>query len=111
MEQPLLLLVQALPRPCGAQARLSYLAMLVITIDLVPGGFEPMRRTIASMRIANVSDLAEISDYRVEASETSNPLVGTPPRNAQCFVRSHARAQSVWALLARGDHEDGSTEF
>lgn len=31
-------------------------AMLVVTIDLVPGGFEPMRHTIASMRIANISE-------------------------------------------------------
>jgi hypothetical protein len=84
--------------------------MLVVTIDLVPGGFEPMRRTIASMRIANISDLAEVSDYRVDASETSNPLVGTPPRNAQCFVRSHARAQSVWALLAKASEEIMKTD-
>jgi hypothetical protein len=79
--------------------------MLVVTIDLVPGGFEPMRRTIASMRIANISDLAEVSDYLVEASETSNPLAGTPPRNSRCFVRGHARAQSVWALLAKASEE------
>jgi hypothetical protein len=75
--------------------------MLVVTIDLVPGGYAPMRRTIASMWIANVSDLAEVSDYRVEASETSNPISGTPPRTAHCFIRGHARAQSVWALLAK----------
>jgi hypothetical protein len=62
------------------------------------------------MRIANVSDLAEVSDYRVEASETSNPLVGTPPRNAQCFVRGHARAQSVWALLAKASEEIMKTD-
>jgi len=51
---------------------------MVITVDLVPGGYEPMRRTIAAMSIANISGLAEISDYRIEASETSNPLAGTP---------------------------------
>ncbi|OKO86816.1 hypothetical protein [Bradyrhizobium sp. AS23.2] len=79
--------------------------MLVVTIDLVPGGFEPMRRTIASMRIANISDLADISDYRVETVETSNPLIGTPERTAQCVIQGHARAQSVWALLARASEE------
>lgn len=75
--------------------------MLVGTIDLVPGGFEPMRRTIASMGIVN-SDLAEISNYRIE---TSNPLTGTPERTAQCVIQGHARAQSVWALLARASGE------
>jgi hypothetical protein len=79
--------------------------MLVVTIDLVPGGFEPMRRTIASMRIANISDLADISNYRVETVETSNPLTGTPGRTAQCVILGHARAQSVWALLARASGE------
>ena len=75
--------------------------MLVVTIDLVPGGFEPMRRTIASMRIASISNLADISDYGIEANETNNPLAGTPPQTAQCVIRGHARAQSVWALLAK----------
>lgn len=75
--------------------------MLVVTIDLVPGGYAPMRRTIASMWIANISDLAEVSDYRVEASETSNPLAGTPPRTTQSIIRGHKRTQSVWALLTK----------
>ena len=79
--------------------------MLVITVDLVPGGYEPMRRTIAAMSIANISDLAEISDYRIEASETSNPLAGTPSRTVRCRIHGHARAQSVWALLAKVSEE------
>lgn len=36
--------------------------MLIVTVDLVPGGYEPHRRTIGSMRIANVSNLADVSD-------------------------------------------------
>ncbi|WP_074119690.1 hypothetical protein [Bradyrhizobium sp. AS23.2] len=64
-----------------------------------------MRRTIASMRIANISELADISNYRIETVETSNPLAGTPERTAQCVIQGHARAQSVWALLARASGE------
>jgi hypothetical protein len=79
--------------------------MLVITVDLVPGGYEPLRHTIAAMSIANISDLAQISDYRIEANETSNPLVGTPSRTVRCVIRGHARAQSVWALLAKASAE------
>jgi hypothetical protein len=81
------------------------IGMLVITVDLVPGGYTPMRRTIAAMSISNISELAEVSDYRVEASETGNPLAGTRPRTARCLVHRHARAQSVWALVARASEE------
>ncbi|APG13749.1 hypothetical protein BKD09_35870 [Bradyrhizobium japonicum] len=84
--------------------------MLVITVDLVPGGFTPMRRTIAAMNISNISDLAEISDYRIEASETSNPLAGTPPRTVRCVIHGHARAQSVWALLVKASEEIMKTD-
>jgi hypothetical protein len=75
--------------------------MLVVIVELVPAGFSPIRRTIASMRISNVSDLADVSDYRVEAEEGANPLTGDPPRRAECLVPAHARRQSVWALLQR----------
>ncbi|MHC2467413.1 hypothetical protein [Bradyrhizobium embrapense] len=79
--------------------------MLVITVDLVPGGYEPMRRTIAAMRIANISDLADISDYQIVANETSNPLSGTPPRTIRCLIQAHSRRQSVWALIATACEE------
>lgn len=75
--------------------------MLVVTVELVSGAFEPMRRTIASMRISNLSDLADVSDYRVEALERANPLTGDRPRRAECIVQAHARKQSLWALLQR----------
>ena len=75
--------------------------MIIITVDLVPGGFQPMRRTIASMRISNASDLADLSDYRVDVVEAANPLANTPPRIAGYCVRSHDRRQSVWALITK----------
>jgi len=43
--------------------------MLKVTIDLIPGGCSAPRRTIATMCIANESDLADLSDYSVEAME------------------------------------------
>jgi hypothetical protein len=75
--------------------------MIIITVDLVPGGFQPMRRTIASMRIANRSGLADISDYAVDVLEAANPLAGTNPRNGSCRIEGQDRHQSIWALLAR----------
>ncbi len=64
-----------------------------------------MRRTIASMRIANITDLADSSDYRVEAIAAANPVSGDPARNTRCTVFAHDRKQSVWALLAKACHE------
>jgi hypothetical protein len=75
--------------------------MLTITIDLVPGGFAPLRRTIATMRIGNLSDLADCSDYRIEVTEGKNPLTGAPPRSAVVEVLGHDRRQSVWAQVAK----------
>ena len=56
--------------------------MLRVIVELIPGGFGPLRRTIGSIRISNLSDLADLSDYRVEMREAANPLAGTPARNA-----------------------------
>jgi hypothetical protein len=79
--------------------------MLRLTVELVPGGFEPMRRTIASMRISNISGLADCSDYCVEATEAANKLTGDPARSAECMVLAHDRKQSVWALLGKACQE------
>lgn len=45
--------------------------MLIITIELLPGGSESLRRPIASMCIANQTGLAEVSDYRVTGLESA----------------------------------------
>lgn len=85
--------------------------MLRVTIDLIPGGFTPMKRTIASMTIANASELADISDYTIEAMEGANKLSGTPPRNAACMVQAHDRRQTVWALIAEACTEIQKADF
>jgi hypothetical protein len=85
--------------------------MLKITIDLIPGGFAPLKRTIATMRIANLSDLADCSDYRIEATEGRNPLTGDPPRSASCEVTGHDRRQSVWALVAKAAEAACEAEY
>jgi len=74
--------------------------MLHVVIDLIPGGFEPLRRRIASMTIANVSNLADRSNYTIEAMEGANPLTGLPPTNISTAVHNHDRRQSVWVLIA-----------
>lgn len=79
--------------------------MLRVTIELVPGGFGPLTRKIASMRISNLSPLADPSDYQVEAIEGANPLTGMPQQHVECVVRGHRRRQSVWVLLRHACEE------
>jgi hypothetical protein len=85
--------------------------MLRVIVELVPGGYRPLRRTIASMNIGNMSDLADISDYKIDATEQANQLTGTPSRSATCTVVGHHRRQSVWALIAKAAAEIEKAEF
>ncbi|WLA64919.1 hypothetical protein [Bradyrhizobium diazoefficiens] len=73
--------------------------MLIIDIELAPGGAEQLRKSIASVRVSNLSNLADVSDYAVVAMEAANPLTGAPARIAECTVVNHPRRQSVFALL------------
>lgn len=85
--------------------------MLTVTVDLIPGGRSALRRTIATMRIANESYLADLSDYSVEAVEGPNPLTGEPARHRACMVLAHDRRQSVWILLGKACTEIAEAEF
>ena len=85
--------------------------MLRVTVEIVPGGIRELRRTIASMSIGNISNLADISDYQVDAIEATNHLAGTPSRSASCKVLEHDRRQSVWVLIAKAATELQTTGF
>lgn len=75
--------------------------MLRIIVDIVPGGFEPFRRRVAKMTIANITDLANRSDYEIEATEAANPVSGRPPRHTSATVHDHDRVSSVWFLISK----------
>jgi hypothetical protein len=77
------------------------LKMLVIKVELWPGGHEAMKRTLAKAHIGNVSNLAAVSDYQVSASEGANPIAGTPAWKGRGLLTRHDRNQSVWALVAK----------
>ena len=72
--------------------------MLVVTVDLVPGGAEPLRRSIGTVQISNVSDLSDVSNYHLLAMEAANPMTGTGARTAECILFGHARRQLVEQL-------------
>ena len=85
--------------------------MLKVVIEIIPGGVRELRRTIASMSIGNVSNLADISDYQIDAAESMNPLTGTSGRSATCKVVGHDRRSSVWALIAKAADAVQKAEF
>lgn len=74
--------------------------MLKISVDLHPGGASDFRRTLATMTIANISNLADVSDYDITTVESANPLTGEAAKICGLKVRGHARRQSVWKLIA-----------
>jgi hypothetical protein len=92
-------------RSAGPDAGPEGSSMLMITIGLLPGGFESLRRRVAAMSIVNESDLADVSDYRVTAMESANPLTGTAPGFTYASVAAHDRRQRVWSLLRKACEE------
>jgi len=75
--------------------------MIVVQISVHPSGDPINSREIARMSIGNISDMSEISNYIVFATEDKNPLTHKPARRTTTEVKDHHRTQSVWALIAK----------
>ena len=65
------------------------MGMLVVSIEVWPGGRMLQRRVIHTMTLANVSDLAEVSDY-------TGFVDGEPIE-----VHGHRRADGAWVLVQK----------
>ena len=74
--------------------------MLVIRAEVWPGGDYRRARVIGMMTAANISNLADISDYAFEISEHTSMIV---PRtlNVTGTVEGHNRKQTLWALVRK----------
>ena len=75
--------------------------MLRITVEIWPGGDKTRATAIAIADVANLSDLADVSDYAVSITEGHNPVTNTPPWSLRGNVFQHDRRTSVWALVAK----------
>jgi hypothetical protein len=75
--------------------------VLRVTIEIWPGGDGTRAHAIAIANVANVSDLAEVSDYAVSVTEGENPISSTPPWSRRGYIFQHDRRSSVWALVAK----------
>lgn len=68
----------------------------MLTIEIKLNG-----RHIGGAQVANVSDLANLSDYEVEAVESGSDQTGLPGFYHRFRIRRHKRKQSVWALVRK----------
>ena len=75
--------------------------MLRVTVEIWPGGDKTRARSLAIANVANVSDLANVSDYAVSVSEGYNPVTNTPSWSQRGQIYEHDRRTSVWALIAK----------
>ncbi len=75
--------------------------MLRITIELVPGGREHAKKTIATAEISNVSYLADVSDYVIEVDTKTCPNPRLPAWQSRGMIAGHDRRATVWALVAK----------
>lgn len=72
--------------------------MIHVTIELIPGGNWAKRRTLDTISIANVSELADVSDYSVEHEDLEL-------RTHDAFrVTGHRPDRGMWPLLREVFH-------
>jgi len=71
--------------------------MLVVTVELWPGGDPIHAKEIASVQIANMSNLADTSDYIVEAQGEAWGEI--PASTTRFIVVGHPRRLGVFELL------------
>lgn len=87
--------------------------MLVVRVELWPGGDLTRAKVVASMKLGNVSNLADTSHYKVWAVENGASQLDIPPSASTFDIKRHNRKQTVWALLekmARKAKEDALQE-
>lgn len=75
--------------------------MLVVRVEVWPGGAEHRRREIGRARIANVSDLDDVSDYAFEIEGDGSTRLGVRPVRLEGSVERVPRSESAWQLLRR----------
>ena len=75
--------------------------MIVVTIQIHPGGDASRAFPIGFMTIANVSGLAPTSSYDCKVQTTGCADLGIEPYEAHFAVHGHSRRDGVLKLLYR----------
>ena len=75
--------------------------MLVVTAEIWPGGDPVHKIEIGTITAANISNLAEVSNYEVSICQTGSPESGTPRWQDEFILAAHDRGAGVWDLVRR----------
>lgn len=75
--------------------------MLVVKVEVWPGGREHAAVEVASLYAGNISDLADVSDYSVRGAEYGAKHLGIPRTCASFTIEGHNRKQSVLHLVEK----------
>ncbi len=75
--------------------------MILVTVELLPGGDATRRETIATAEIANVSELADSSSYDCYIKAHSWPAQNIGATNRHFRICGHRRAAGILPLLRR----------
>lgn len=68
--------------------------MLVVKLEMHPGGNPDRAKEIGKVEIVSVSEHADVSDYAYEISADDSAI-------ATGLVTSHPRSSGAWLLVAR----------
>jgi hypothetical protein len=71
--------------------------MLVVKVEIWPGGSKEDRREIGRLSAANISDCADISSYEIRLSNWQALVDGTPTVEFQ--LGGHLRSDGFWPLI------------
>jgi hypothetical protein len=71
----------------------------MITAEIWPGGDKSRKHVIGEIRIANESDLADVSSYSVTAFQTADPDSGAAGWQSEFCIQGHRRTDGAWALV------------
>jgi hypothetical protein len=71
--------------------------MLVVKVEIWPGGSEEGGREIGRLSAANISNCADVSSYEIGLSDGRGPVAGMPTVEFQ--VEGHLRRDGFWPLI------------
>jgi hypothetical protein len=75
--------------------------MLVVTVEIWPGGDANGRRDQGQMQIANESGLADVSHYAVAIYQEASDRLDVGGYDQRLAVTGHARSDGPWKLVHR----------
>ena len=68
----------------------------MLTIDVKING-----ELVAQAQLVNMSELADVSDYKMVWGEHPEPTLGIEGNGGKATITGHRRRQSVWTLVAK----------